>query len=50
MKGTGIQQRYFSELDEKDLNLRAALTYKLKDGFEQHSNVQLGYIGRIVDD
>lgn len=50
MKGTGIQQRYFSELDEKDLNFRAALTYKLNDGFDQRSNVALGYIGRIVDD
>ena len=50
MKGTGIQQRYFSELDEKDFNARASLTYKLKDGFEQNSNVRIGYIGRFVDD
>ena len=50
MKGTGIQQRYFSELDNKDLNVRAALTYKLKDSFEQRSNVQIGYMGRFVKD
>lgn len=50
MKGTGIQQRYFSTLDGNDLNVRAALTYKLKDRFEQKSNVKLGYIGRFVDD
>ena len=50
MKGTGIQQRYFSELDEKDLNARASLVYKLNDGFENNSNVQIGYMGRIVDD
>ena len=50
MKGTGVQQRYFSELDGKDLNLRAALTYKLSDKYEQLSNVKIGYIGRIVDD
>ena len=50
MKGTGIQQRYFSELDNKDLNVRAALTYKLKDSFEQRSNVQVGYMGRFVKD
>ena len=50
MKGTGIQQRYFSELDEKDLNARASLVYKLNDGFDNNSNVQIGYMGRFVDD
>lgn len=50
MKGTGIQQRYFSELDGSDLNLRASLSYKLNDKFEQASNVQIGYMGRIVND
>ena len=50
MKGTGIQQRYFSTLKDKDLNVRAALVYRLKDGFEQHSNVKLGYMGRFVTD
>ena len=50
MKGTGIQQRYFSELDEKDLNFRASLVYKITDRFEQNSNVQIGYMGRIIDD
>ena len=50
MKGTGIQQRYFSELDEKDFNARASLTYKLKDGFDGNSNVQVGYMGRFIDD
>ena len=50
MKGTGIQQRYFSELYEKDLNARASLVYKLNDGFDNNSNVQIGYMGRFVDD
>ena len=50
MRGTGVQLRYFSELDEKDLNLRVSLAYKLKDRFGQRSNVELGYIGRLVDD
>ena len=50
MKGTGVQQRYFSELDEKDLNMRASLIYKIADRFGQNSNVQLGYMGRIIDD
>ena len=50
MKGTGVQQRYFSKLNDKDLNVRAALTYKLKDRFDQASNIQIGYMGRFVDD
>ena len=50
MKGTGVQQRYFSDLDENDLNVHASLVYKLKDGFEQNSNVQIGYMGRFIDD
>ena len=50
MKGTGIQQRYFSELNEDDLNIRAGFTYKLPDDFSQESNIQLGYAGRMVDD
>ncbi len=50
MRGTGIQQRYFSELDGKDLNARVALTYKLKDRFDHNSNVRIGYMGRFVDD
>ena len=50
MRGTGVQQRYFSELNEKDLNLRASLVYKIADRFEQNSNVQIGYMGRIIDD
>lgn len=49
-KGTGAQQRYFSELDEKDLNLRALVTYKLNDRFDNTSNLQLGYTGRFVND
>lgn len=50
MKGTGVQQRYFSKLDEKDLNIRTGLTYKIYDGYGDLSNIQLGYMGRIVDD
>ena len=50
MRGTGIQQRYFSELDGKDLNIRASLAYKLADKYDQASNVRIGYMGRIVND
>ena len=45
-----MQQRYFSELNEKDLNIRMSLVYKIADRFEQNSNVQIGYMGRIIDD
>ena len=50
MRGTGIQQRYFSELNEKDLNARASLVYKIKDKFDGNSNLQIGYMGRFIDD
>lgn len=50
-KGTGIQQRYFSELKEKDWNARAGLAYKLPDRFNKgNSEITLGYRGRFVDD
>lgn len=51
MKGTGVQQRYFSELNEDDINLRAGFTYKLPDKYgSEHASVKFGYIGRLVDD
>lgn len=50
MKGSGIQQRFFSKLNDNDLNVRASLKYKLKDRFDQRSNILLGYMGRFIDD
>lgn len=51
MKGTGVQQRYFSELNEDDINLRAGFTYKLPDRYgSEFSSVNFGYTGRLVDD
>lgn len=51
MKGTGVQQRYFSELNEDDINLRVSTTYKLPDAYGQDmSTLKLGYTGRLVDD
>lgn len=51
MKGTGIQQRYFSELNEDDINLRAGFTYKLPDAYgSEFSSVNFGYTGRLVTD
>lgn len=51
MKGTGVQQRYFSELNEDDINLRAGFTYKLLDAYgSEFSSVNFGYTGRLVND
>lgn len=48
-KGTGVQQRYFSTLKDKDLNANAILSYKLPDTFEGVSNLKVGYRGRFVN-
>ncbi|MBS5552756.1 MAG: TonB-dependent receptor [Bacteroides sp.] len=51
MKGAGVQQRYFSELNEDDINLRAGFTYKLPDAYgSEFSSVNFGYTGRLVND
>lgn len=51
MKGTGVQQRYFSELNEDDINLRSGFTYKLPDAYgSEFSSVNFGYTGRLVTD
>lgn len=51
MKGTGVQQRYFFELNEDDINLRAGFTYKLPDAYgSEFSSVNFGYTGRLVTD
>lgn len=51
MKGTGVQQRYFSELNEDDINLRTGFTYKLPDAYgSEFSSVNFGYTGRLVND
>jgi TonB-dependent receptor len=50
LSGSNRQKRFFSTLDERDLNLRGSLSFKLKrDMSIEKSNVTLGYRGRIVD-
>lgn len=44
------QQRYFSTLNEDDINVKAGLVYRLNDGEDEISNIRLGYTGRLVDD
>lgn len=49
MKGTGVQQRYFSKLEENDINLRWALSYRLPDRYDHISRLRVGYRGRFVN-
>jgi len=47
IKGTGRQQRYFSEITEDDINLKAILSYKLSKNDNDNSSLKFGYNGRI---
>ncbi len=49
MKGTGVQQRYFADLDETDAHVRWALSYRLPDRFDHLSRLKIGYRGRFVN-
>lgn len=44
------QQRYFSELNEDDLNVKTGFTYRLADNEDEISNIRIGYNGRFVND
>ncbi len=49
--GSNAQLRFFSELRETDLNLKASMSYKLTRGLDiERSNLTLGYRGRMVND
>jgi TonB-dependent receptor len=51
LTGSNSQRRFFSKLTERDLNVRAAVRWKIdRDRDIDHSNVSVGYIGRAVDD
>ncbi len=44
-------KRFFSDLKNDDLNVKAALLLKLKDRFNsENSSLQVGYAGRFVND
>ncbi|MDR1671314.1 MAG: TonB-dependent receptor [Alistipes sp.] len=48
--GSDRQRRFFSNLDEHDLNLKASVSWKLEPGLAiEKSNVTLGYRGRRVE-
>ncbi|MCY1722580.1 TonB-dependent receptor [Prolixibacteraceae bacterium Z1-6] len=48
--GTGRQQRYYSVLNENDLNTQASIAYKLKEDEGDLSFINVGYKGRMVND
>jgi outer membrane receptor protein involved in Fe transport len=51
LSGSDRQKRFFSRLDDRDLNMKASISYKLKKGLDiEKSNVTVGYRGRLVDD
>ncbi|NLO70495.1 MAG: TonB-dependent receptor plug domain-containing protein [Porphyromonadaceae bacterium] len=51
LTGSNRQKRFFSILNENDFNAKLNLIYKLNDKFANTaSNIQVGYIGRYVDD
>ncbi|MDR2927851.1 MAG: TonB-dependent receptor [Cytophagaceae bacterium] len=43
------QQRFFSALTDGDITVKAALTYRLKDGSSDNSSLKAGYSGRFSD-
>ncbi len=47
MKGTGAQQRFFSDLNQDELSMRTVLGYPLKD--DKVSGITIGYKGRMID-
>lgn len=50
LTGSNRQKRFFSTLNENDINAKAALKYKLNDRFgSENSSIQFGYIGRFVN-
>lgn len=49
--GSDRQKRFYSTLQENDLNLKLDFLYKLNDKFEgKNSNLRVGYNGRFVSD
>lgn len=49
LTGSNRQKRFFSTLNENDINAKTRIKYKLRDRFgNENSSIQLGYIGRFV--
>lgn len=51
LMGSNRQKRFFSELNENDINLKTNIVYRLNDSFGNgNSLISIGYDGRFVDD
>ncbi len=51
LMGSNRQKRFFSELNESDINIKTNIIYKLNDSFGNgNSSIVIGYDGRFVDD
>ncbi|MFA5419710.1 MAG: TonB-dependent receptor, partial [Bacteroidales bacterium] len=49
--GSNRQKRFFSELNENDLNIKTSIKYRLDDSYNSgNSNLIFGYDGRFVSD
>ena len=50
LTGSNRQKRFFSTLTDSDINVKAGLTYKLKDRFKSNNSaLKLGYSGRFTN-
>ncbi|TRX72195.1 TonB-dependent receptor domain-containing protein [Carboxylicivirga sp. M1479] len=47
--GNGKQQRFFSDLNEGDMNVKVSADYKLSDEEDSNSLLSIGYTGRFVN-
>ena len=50
LRGSGRQHRYFSELNENDLNVIAKVKYKFSDDSDNITSIEVGYKGRLLHD
>ena len=51
LTGSNRQKRFFSTLENSDVNVKAALIYKLADRFNSANSIlKIGYNGRFVED
>lgn len=51
LTGSNRQKRFFSELNNNDLNVKTELVYKLNDRYNtNNSEIKAGYVGRFVRD
>ena len=50
LRGAGRQHRYYSELNESDVNALVSVKYKLAEDADNISSVEVGYRGRFLND